>query len=120
MGDNLLMNKNSVLKFRIKILSLFLILSFFIFLIVPANSTAEELLSKVTISNIKPNLTPMQLESLLVSVIYNNEPATFSYILNLYKDKLKNSYIFENLLNYPEINKNPDFIKSIEIGRAHV
>lgn len=107
------MNKNSFLKFRVKILSIFLVLSFFIFLIVPSNSAAEELLSKVTISNIKPNLTPMQLESLLVSVIYNNEPATFSYILNLYKDKLKNSYIFENLLNYPEINKNPDFIKSI-------
>jgi ankyrin repeat protein len=107
------LNKNSLLKFKTKILSHIFILSVFIFLIVPSIIIAEELLSKVKISNIKPDLTPQQFESLLVSIIYDDEPATFSYILNLYKDKFKNSYIFENLLNYPEINKNPDFIKAI-------
>lgn len=106
------MKINSFLKFQVKILPPVLILSFFIFLF-PSNSTAEELLSKVTVSNIKPDFSPMQLESLLVSVIYNNEPATFSYVLNLYKNKLNNSYILENLLSYPEINKNTNFIKSI-------
>ena len=107
------MNKKSLLNFRIKILLPAFLLPVFIFLIVPSVTIAEELLSKVKIFNIKPDLTLKQMESLLVSLIYNDEPATFSYILNLYKDKLKNSYIFENLLNYPEINKNPDFIKVI-------
>ncbi|OQA80894.1 MAG: Ankyrin repeats (3 copies) [bacterium ADurb.Bin243] len=105
--------KKKLLKLSATILSPVFALSFFLFFMPPSCLSAEELLFNVSISNIKPDLTPMQLEEILVSIIYNDEPAAFSCILSMYKEKLTNSYIFENLLNYPEIYKNPDFIKSI-------
>ncbi|HOD42099.1 MAG TPA: hypothetical protein PKL57_16175, partial [Candidatus Wallbacteria bacterium] len=77
--------KKKLLKLSATILSPVFALSFFLFFMPPSCLSAEELLFNVSISNIKPDLTPMQLEEILVSIIYNDEPAAFSCIFSMYK-----------------------------------